>query len=367
MIRDLMYPEDARKVIEALHGGLRYDAAIAVMGKSCSKSPLEADTPDFSTGIRCGGVEEDKAVRREAEGLLSRYSFISMVSRFETHARQLLLQRRVLEDLRTPGRKMAPDRLWNILRRVNEEIRLGPVIVCTRLLVEHPSPELEAKMKWLEGIYKIRNCLAHRLGTVEMVDVKAPGASLDSVKDSDTLKAVWLRLKATVDGREIVDFPHQVTGPGKGEITFDEYQREWKIGDRIDITPLECQFVAISLSVLGNQVLADFEREMNAILKDSAERAPDKREIVKKNPRPSPIDGVRDQRSDLTTHFADLEFRKGTDRGEVLPTDHQWVCNASLPSWPRILDTGLLRHLPCVYLCERHAAELDLRSLGRGN
>jgi hypothetical protein len=361
MIRDLMYPEDARKVIEALLSGLRYDAAIAVLGKSCSSAPLKTDTPDFSTGIRCGGVEEDKAVRRDSEGLLSRFSFISLISRFERHAGLLLLQRRVLEELRNSGRKMTPDKMWNILRRVNEEARVGPVLVCSKLLVEHPSPELQARMKWLEGIYKIRNCLAHRLGIVEMIDVKAPGAPLDSVKDSDTLKAVWLRVKASEGGSEIVNFPHTVIGSGKVEVTFDEYQREWKIGDQIHITAPECQSVAISLSLLGNQVLSDFEREMNAIL-GSANRIPDKTKIVDEKSHPAAgVNVASDQRSESTMHFADLEFRKGADQGQVLLAGHQWVCNASLPSWPDILVNGLRQHLPCVYLCERHAVELDLR------
>jgi hypothetical protein len=364
MIRDLMYPEDARKVIEGLLSGLQYDAAIAVLGKSCSMVPVQADVPDLSNGIRLGGLEEDKAVRRDSEGLLSRFSFISMVSRFETHARLLLLQRRVLEELRSPGRKMTPDRMWNILRRVNDETRSGPVIICSKLLVEHPSADLQTKMKWLEGIYKIRNCLAHRLGTVEMIDVKPAGVSLDSVKDGDTLKAVWLRLKIIVDGQEIVDFPHKPAGPGKGEFKFEEYEREWKIGDRIDITALECQAVAMSLSFLGNQVLADFEREMNAILLAPASSAAPARKVVLENPQPRTEDGVnvaRDEISDPTPHFADIEFRNGDDHGVVLPVGHQWVCNASLPSWPVILISGFRRHLPCIYLCERHAVELDLR------
>jgi hypothetical protein len=259
---------------------------------------------------------------------------------------------------------MTPDRMWNILKKVKEENRSGPVILCSKLLVEHPSNDLQAKMKWLEGTYKIRNCLSHRLGIVEMIDVKPPGVSLDRVKDSDTLKAMWLRLKATVDGREIVDFPHTVTGPGKGHITFEEYEREWKIGDQIHITALECQAIAMSLSLLGNQVLADFEREMNALLAGSTGRTPDRTKTPGESVKPRPADGLnvaREQKSDLTTHFADIEFRKGADRGEVLPTGHQWVCNASLPSWPNIQATEFLRHLPCIYLCEGHAVELNLR------
>jgi hypothetical protein len=45
-----------------------------------------------------------------------------------------------------------------------------------------------------------------------------------------------------------------------------EYQREWKVGDQIEVSPQECQAIGISLSLLGNQLLADFESEINARL-----------------------------------------------------------------------------------------------------
>jgi hypothetical protein len=60
-----------------------------------------------------------------------------------------------------------------------------------------------------------------------------------------------------------------VLGPGKVGINFEEYEREWGIGEQIEITPIECQFMAMSLSLLGNQLLADFEREMNTFLRIS--------------------------------------------------------------------------------------------------
>ena len=73
----------------------------------------------------------------------------------------------------------------------------GPVIVTSQYLVEHPSAALRARMRWLEGTYKVRNSLAHRLGMVEMIDVKPPRVPIESVKDkdTDTLKAVWLKPK----------------------------------------------------------------------------------------------------------------------------------------------------------------------------
>lgn len=351
MIRDLKFPEDAHKAIDSLHAGLRYDASIAVLGQGCSELPV-GNAPDFSsTPIRAGDIEEDKAVRREAVGLLSRFSFISLVSRFEAHVRELLFERRFIEEVHDPARRIGREQMWNILRRVAMEMRDGPVIVTSQYVVEHPSAALRARMKWLEGTYKVRNCLAHRLGIVEMIDVKPPGAPLESVKDTDTLKAIWLKPKVFIDGREVVNFPHQVAGQGQGEIKFEEYERGWKIRDVIHITPQDCQNVAISLSLLGNQVLAEFEQEMNSMLaQPAAGNASGRPEAVHRRPEAQSAArtyvsrkySVSEQRAEpitdkpssqpsskqSETHFADFEFKRGSDVGVPLPTGHQWVCNA---------------------------------------
>lgn len=179
MIRDLKYPEDARKASDSLVSGLAYDASIAVAGLALSKVPLPQGTPNFSVPIRCGGRDEDHAVRRDAPILFSRLSLINMVSRFDVHSQHLLLERRVLEFLGGPGKKMDPKNLWRILVQVKTESRLGPLKMCEGLIVTKASAALKGRMLWLEGLYRVRNCLAHRLGSVAMIDVKPPGAPLD--------------------------------------------------------------------------------------------------------------------------------------------------------------------------------------------
>jgi hypothetical protein len=297
-----------------------------------------------------------------------------MVSRYENHARLLLLQRRFLEEVRDPTRRIGPEEMWNVIRSVNLEMRQGPVIVTSQYLVQHPSAVLRARMKWLEGTYKVRNCLAHRLGMVEMIDVKLPREPIQNVKDTDTLKAAWLKVKMVVDGREVSLSYQQGVGQGKGEVKFEEYEREWKIGEVIHITSQDCQNVAMSLSILGNQVLAEFEQEMNSMLAKPAANASVRTEAADKKPEvqsASRVDLSRKQGSEpdsgkppseqSETHFADFEFKRGSDVGIRLPTGHQWVCNAALSSWPRISNTGLLEHLPAIYLCQYHSSESGLR------
>jgi hypothetical protein len=263
MIRDLEYPADAERVIEGLHAGLRYDAALAVLGNAAAKVPLTGIGPDLSVGVRYGGRDEDEAVRREAPVLLSRFAVISMVSRLDVQAQNLLLQRRVLEHLGTTGNRMTSDAMWGILIRVQRESRDGPVAICSRLVVEHPSPGLQARMKWLDGICRIRNCLAHRLGIVQMVDVKPTGQSLRDVKDSDTLRVAWLRLRVSGGHGEISTFPYTKEHQESIQASFIEEEREWKVGEHIVITPGDCQAIALSLSLVGNHLLADFKNEMS--------------------------------------------------------------------------------------------------------
>ena len=265
MIRDLQYPDDARKSLSSLCDGLAYDAAVAVAGIALSKIPLPEGAPDFAVPIRCGGLEQDQAVRRDAPILFARFSLISMISRFEIHAQHLLLQRRIIEHLKGPGKRMDGPNMWRILIHVQQESKPGPVKMCDGLIVVDPSAALKEKMAWLEGLYRIRNCLAHRLGSVQMVDVKPTGVRLDKTKDNDTLKTVWLRPRFSVDGRE-VKLPYTSTEAAQGTLGFDTYVREWKIGEQINVSPDECEAIAISLSMLGNQLQADFEGEMNALL-----------------------------------------------------------------------------------------------------
>ncbi len=265
LIRDLRYPEDARKELTALCNGLAYDAAVAVAGAVLSKIPLPNAMPDFAVPVRCGGPEQDQAVRRDAPNLFARFSLISMISRFEIHAQNLLRQRRVLEHLKGPNQRMDGPNFWRILTSVQAESRSGPVKMCDGLVVVKPSAALKEKMEWLEGLYRVRNCLAHRLGRVQIIDVKPSGVPLDQTKDTDTLKAVWLQPRALVNGKE-VQLPYTTTEAAQVAIDFRPFVREWKIGEQIDVNPPDCEAIAMSLSILGQQLQTDFESEMNALL-----------------------------------------------------------------------------------------------------
>jgi hypothetical protein len=268
-MRDLQYPEDAERLLENLNNGLKYDAAFAVFGNILQNIPQSNNQPKFNVGIMFFEKENVDAIQRDAVGLCPRFSLISMISRFEVFTRNLLLQRRVLEELKTEGVKMTPTKMWEILINVYKDTKKSISRVILELLVTNPSTELTNRTNWLVGISRVRNCLAHRLGIVQIEDLKMPGTPIETIKDvkeTDTLKVGWLRLKVIVDGKEIKSFPYKVTGEGKGNFEFEIYEREWKIRDVIQITPQECQYIAMSLRFLGGLILSEFEVEMNKFL-----------------------------------------------------------------------------------------------------
>ena len=267
MIRDLEYPEDARRELHALLAGLQYDASIAIAGVSLSQSPLPERTPDFSVPLRVGGIAEDQAIRREAPILFSRFATISIVSRFEVYLNHLLLQRRTLEFLGNTTRKMDGPNFWRILKAVQQESKGGPLRLCNAVVTSHSS-ELQGKADWLDGLYRVRNCLAHRLGIVQMIDVKPDGVSLDKATDNDRLRAKWLEMRLSVNGEKI-KLPYYSPTENRLGVSFVERLREWKIGDQIDVDPVECQSIAISMSDLARQIELEFEKEMNSILRRS--------------------------------------------------------------------------------------------------
>lgn len=184
------FPQDAAIAIERLHEGLRQDAALSVLGMTCAEIPLQEDAvPHFALGMRNGGALQDQYVRQSAPELLSRFALISMVSRLDQAAQTLLLQRRIIEKVAATGKGIPQDEKWPIIRQIHKEYRVGLIKLCSELIVDTPSPELLQRMKWLEGLVAIRNCLTHRLGVVQIEDLKQPGQSMEDIKESDCLSS----------------------------------------------------------------------------------------------------------------------------------------------------------------------------------
>src|ERR1039458_5442859 len=62
----------------------------------------------------------------------------------------------------------------------------------------------------------------------------------------------------------------------------------------------------------------------------------------------------------IDLHPAQFEYHRDS-KIVRLPEDHQWVCNASLPSWPSVLAMWQSLCLPAVYLCVPCVQKYGLR------
>lgn len=260
--RDLSFPEDARHVRDSLIHGLEYDAAFTILANRLSRLPFDA-IPKEAPAVRFAPFEAENVVHSELAGLCARLATISMVARFDRANHALLLQRRFLEGLVASGhaRMPGPDFLA-IMRRVRQEIRHNsPVKVVKQLLVRKPSPELLSRAKWLEDVYRVRNCLAHREGMVQMEDTG----------EADSLRVRWLRMKAKIDGREFTTVPFTVEKAANIELRMEESERTWRIGEPIHLTAADSQDIAVNLALLESRILAEFEAEMGPLLRKASE------------------------------------------------------------------------------------------------
>lgn len=256
--RDLSFPEDAGRVYDSLIQGLQYDAAFAILADKVSRIPVDS-LPKETLAIRFAPFEAENIVHKEFDGFCARLATISMVARFDRSNHALLLQRRFLEALVASGhpRMLGPELLM-IMRAVRKEIRHNsPVKVVRELLVRRPSPELLSRTMWLSGIYRVRNCLAHREGIVQMEDTE----------EADTLRVKWLGMKAKIDGKELTTVPFRVQRAADLEMRIEESERTWKIGESIHLTAADSQDIAVNLALLESRILAEFEAEMSELLK----------------------------------------------------------------------------------------------------
>jgi len=191
-----------------------------------------------------------------------------MLSHVEDSLWALLLQRRVLEHL-LPDKRLGPGELWPILKKVDRESRAaGPVSLAFSLVVERPSERLSSMKPWLEGLYSVRDCLAHRSGRVALVDVAPDRRRLELTADSDKLKATWLRGVMTEDGiPRTLPFKRD-----RGDIRFhfETYRREWSVGEVIHLTPEDVQGMSVAISLFALEVLRCFRTELDERVKSTA-------------------------------------------------------------------------------------------------
>lgn len=265
-MRDLEFPHDIDRENDQILERIAYWAAMSVLGEHCHKIPIPKEKNEDPVFYRLASEGLEEVVRREAASFMARYSLVAMITEMERMCGRLLLQRRYLESLDSPTARIAGRELLVIKRRATASVR--GLVDCCKKLVTMRSVELEARLVWLDGINRVRNCIAHNEGLVSLEDIKRPGTSIEDVKEEDKLEVLWLTPQYSNSHGIIESLAGYVHPGGDFNVTLLETKRSWSIGERIDVTAQDCQYIAQTLQTVANHICYGLKTELNKDLVD---------------------------------------------------------------------------------------------------
>lgn len=230
--------------------------AFVILSDQFSQLSDEISLPPPRFLFRYGAGEETSARQKSNFAQLAAgFSIIGMVSAFEDYLNRLLFIRRVAEKM-GDTKSLSGDNVNRIRERVQKEGKSNSPAKLVRLLLTGPSDDIKVGAEWLEGIYKVRNSLAHRMGYVDERDADENGL----------LEVKWRRVTLLANGDPIESVGHFVNAGDKVSIQISDEQRTWGIGDKINVDPADCQQMALSLSLLGASLKNELHSEIARIL-----------------------------------------------------------------------------------------------------
>lgn len=230
-------------------------AAFSTLSNQFSRLPEDSPLPEPEVVVRFGRVEEvANRVRKGYSGLGAAFAVVSMISGFQAYLTRLLLIRRSAE--KAGQRRGLRGEEFNRLRtRVEGESRTSPKGVIGKL-VKSPSENLRVGGEWLDGIYRVRICLAHRDGLVDPGDVNEDGV----------LAVKWRKPEIHVAEKLVHRLPHQGQAGDQVTVRFADQERTWRAGERIEVTPQDCQHMAFSLAFLAGWLKEELHTEIQQLL-----------------------------------------------------------------------------------------------------
>jgi hypothetical protein len=141
---------------------------------------------------------------------------------------------------------MPVEQVWKIAGECQKRLkRSSPRQLVKDVLAGlHQSWEDLAGLTWFDSLYRLRNCLVHRKGEVGVEDVVGEGQ----------LSIIWRKISLKIDEDVVTSLPYSVEKGQELTPHFEDVVRTWRVGDVIEITPNDCQEMAISLGLFCGQV-----------------------------------------------------------------------------------------------------------------
>jgi hypothetical protein len=249
----LDFPADPRNALNALVRALEYDASFAIIAEQAQPHLDDIDLKKAAP-MRFGSDDHIPAIKKEFGELGARFALTSMITRFEGFVWRLLHLRYIVEAIsHHPGEFVRGPEYQNIRKKIQRETRKGISSTLTSEVVRQPSQDMIIALPWLEGLQRIRNCLMHRGGLVQLEDMEA-----------DSLTVPWVETRVFLNGQRI-QLPH--TGGGRLEVKSEMSTRSWKVGEMIKFSSADLQDVALTLSRLAQGIEREFETELTPLAK----------------------------------------------------------------------------------------------------
>lgn len=253
------YTVNLTKELELLNSqvveSLEEAAAFSILSDQFSRLREEFALPEPEVVLRFGRAEQVASnVRKGYSGLGAAFSVISMISGFEAYLTRLLLMRRLVESTGSKG-ALRGEEFKRLRAEVEGESRAAPMRLVKKV-VGSPSERLLTGAEWLEGVYRVRVCLTHRGGRVDARDINEDGV----------LAVKWRRAQLHVGEKLLDHLPFQAEAGERISVRFVDDNRRWRPGDRIQVTPEDCQHMAFSLAFLAGWLKEELHTEIQQLL-----------------------------------------------------------------------------------------------------
>jgi len=218
-------------------------AGFALLANRIQKALPDLDLPPPDVVIRFDAEVDDYEPAR-FEDYCIQYCLVRMISVFEQYLRDIYLLVRIGVEARSAG-QIQRDAVKQICdATVKDRSGLWKLFRNLFTALGKPVKVIEGR-HWISSLDGIRNCIVHRGGWVEDLDVGKKGV----------FEAVW-RKTTMMDpgGRFVTSLPHKVEKGGELSVIFADEKRVWNKGERIALSVQDCQDGAFTLSAVCYQI-----------------------------------------------------------------------------------------------------------------
>jgi hypothetical protein len=205
----------------------------------------------FAAGLnREGAAPVDDVITQEVSkrftAYSSRYAVAAMITSLELFVLRLYWVALAYERATQQGDRIGVEQIYQFGDEARKKARYTSLVGLIRIVCKQfEIPPENENFDAVASIYAARNCLTHRLGVVGPEDVRDGALEL---KFRVVRMSVDGKLQETIRGT-------RVNAGSFMELSFQLDQRTFRIGDSVDLTPQDCQSIALTIALMGQWLL----------------------------------------------------------------------------------------------------------------